>query len=378
MNINFYMPTKVVMMEDCINKNSELIRGFGRKALIVSGAASAKLCGALQDITDALNRMEIEYCIYDKIKCNPSISAVYDGAEFAKTNRADFIIGIGGGSPMDAAKAIALLAAQEIKEEELFSSCYENKALPIIMIPTTAGTGSEVTPYAVLTNDKRMTKTSISTPMIFPKLALLDAKYTNNLPYSITINTALDALSHAIEGMLTVRSSAMSDHIALESINQITEGLKSISSGKNPGCPGQISEAVREKLLYASMMAGMVIAQTGTTAVHSMGYNLTYFKNVEHGRANALLLPSYLRFVAKSDTNIIKCILTAMAMETMDEFEALFLRLLENSESITQKELERFATIAIQAKNLKNSKVTPDKEDIINIYSRSLQISVYS
>lgn len=374
MNINFYMPTRAIMAEECIHKSSELIKIYGKKAIIVTGVSSAKSCGALQDVTDVLSNMEIQYCIYDKIKSNPTISSAYEGAEYAKANQADFVIGIGGGSPMDAAKAIALLAAQDIKEEDLFSSKYENLALPIILIPTTAGTGSEVTPYAILTNDKKMTKTSLSTPLLFPKLALLDAKYTKDLPLTVTINTALDAMSHAIEGMLTVRSSDISDNIALESIKQIAMCLKTITYGKNHSSASHLAFAIREKLLYASMMAGIVIAHTGTTAVHSMGYNLTYFKNIDHGRANALLLPSFLRFVSKSDPVIVKKILFTMGMESMDEFEALFLGLLDGSENITEKELERYATIAIQAKNIKNSRIVPNKEDIIKIYTRSLQI----
>ena len=118
---------------------------------------------------------------------------------------------IGGGSPMDAAKAIALLACQDIPESALFSGEYGTEVLPMVHIPTTAGTGSEVTQYAVLTNDAAQTKTSLASPMLFPKYALLDAKYMSGLSLSTTINTAMDALSHVIEGMLSIRANAMTD-----------------------------------------------------------------------------------------------------------------------------------------------------------------------
>lgn len=374
MNINFYMPTKVIMGEECIGKNAELMKDYGNKALIVTGASSARLCGALSDVINALQSQGIEYELYDRIRSNPTIASVYEGADFAREKRVEFIIGIGGGSPMDAAKAIALLAGQDISEEELFSGNYSDRILPVILIPTTAGTGSEVTPYSILTNDIKQTKTSISSPILFPKLAYLDARYTKSLPMVTTINTALDALSHSIEGMLTVRSGTVSNALAVESISKITHCLISLSPSLSVDMNNKLSIDIREKLLYASMLAGVVIAHTGTTAVHSMGYCLTYFKNVDHGRANGLILPSFLRFVARHDNETVKKVLTAMGVTSLDELEAIFLRLLGDRERITEKELERYTAIAFQAKNVANSKVKPTKEDIENIYTRSLTV----
>jgi alcohol dehydrogenase class IV len=375
MNFNFYMPTRIIMGEDCIRKQAALMKDLGRKALIVTGTSSAAKNGALRDIKEALESQRITYDIYDKIRSNPSIESVYEGAECARRNGSEFVIGIGGGSPMDAAKAIALLAIQNIREEELFSGKYTGGALPIILVPTTAGTGSEVTPYSILTNDIKQTKTSISTPLIFPKIAFLDARYTMTLPMTETINTALDAFSHAIEGMLTKKATEITDNLALESISRITNCIKRLTPVRVNSESNQLSQSIREKLLSGSLMAGIVIAHTGTTAVHSMGYCLTYFKNVEHGRANALLLPSFLRFYAKSDPEPVKKILNASGSASMDEFEAIFLRLLGEREEITQKELERYTTIAAQAKNVLNSKVTPTREDMEYIYTRSLKIS---
>lgn len=374
MEINFYMPTKIIMSEGCIQNNAELWKDYGKKALIVTGGNSAKVCGALQDVILSLQSKGIQFDIYDRIRCNPTIASVYEGAEFAREKRADFIIGIGGGSPMDAAKAIALLAAQEIREEELFLGKYGDRALPIILIPTTAGTGSEVTPYSILTNDLKQTKTSISTPILFPKIAFLDARYTKSLPMLTTIHTALDALSHSIEGMLSVRASSASNALAIESIGRIRQCLGYLSPNTAVDTSNKLSIDIREKLLYASMLAGVVIAHTGTTVVHPMGYCLTYFRNLDHGRANGLILPSFLRFVAKQDAEVVKKILAAAGVTTLDEFEAMFLRLLGDREQITAKELERYTTIAFQAKNVTNSKVIPTKDDIESIYARSLPI----
>jgi alcohol dehydrogenase class IV len=374
MNFNFHMPTRVIMDEDCILKNSFVLKDIGHKALIVTGAKSAKKNGSLQDVTEALRKAGIDFVIYDKVMSNPTVNCVYEGAKYAKENLVDFVIGIGGGSPMDAAKAIALLAVQDKNKEELFSCSFENKVLPLVMVPTTAGTGSEVTPYSILTNDMAQTKTSISTPLIFPKLALLDPNYMKNLSLTVTVNTAMDALSHSIEGMLSVRSTTFSDMIATESIKRITQSLDKIQIGKGITSGSNITMDIREKLLYGSMLAGIVITHTGTSAVHSMGYSLTYFKNIDHGRANALLLPSFLRFVSKNEPLLVKRILLAMEMETTDEFETFFLHLLGEREKLTMDEIERFAGIAIQAKNIVNSRVVPDKEDIIQVYTRSLHL----
>lgn len=170
---------------------------------------------------------------------------------------------------MDAAKAIATLAVQERTDEDIFAGGYEAKALPMAHVPTTAGTGSEVTPYSILTNDARQTKTSISSPAMFPRLAFLDGKYMENLPVASTVNTALDAFSHAVEGMLSRNATPLSDTLAKESLRMLYPLLSKTA--------GTLTLEERDELLYASMLAGMTIAQSGTTAVHGMGYSLTYF-----------------------------------------------------------------------------------------------------
>lgn len=372
MNIKFFTPVRVIMEDDCVTKNSRLFSQFGRKALIVTGKHSAADNGSLQDITDALTTLGIDYTVFDRVMPNPTVDCVYEGASFARENHVDFVIGIGGGSPMDAAKAVALLAKQEIPREELFLNKFEKQALPLVMVPTTAGTGSEVTANSILSSDILKTKRSISDPILFPKLALLDAKYTKHLPVTVTINTALDALSHAVEGMLSVRSNELSNYIAVESIRNIAGCLKLLPYG-NDRKASELATDIREKLLYASMLAGMVIAQTGTTAVHSMGYSLTYFKNIDHGRANALLLPGFLKFIAKNDQELVNQILLPMDMNSIEEFDALFTRLIGEREKITEKELEQFTQLAAKAKSITNSKVVPTKEDIYRLYANGLQ-----
>jgi alcohol dehydrogenase class IV len=368
MEYQYYMPTKVIAGENCIVKNSSVFSSLGTKAILVTGTGSAKKNGSLQDVLEALESVGIESILFDKIMSNPTIDIVYEGAELAKKEKADFVIAIGGGSPMDAGKAIALLASQDIKEEELFSGNYENKVFPMAFVPTTAGTGSEVTPYSILTNDKAQTKTSIASPLLFPKVAFLDARYMMGLGQATTINTAIDALSHAVEGMLSVRATAMSDFYAVESTKILAECLRELRVSSE----SVISLELRERLLHASMLAGIVISHTGTTAVHSMGYSLTYFKDIDHGRANGLLLPSFLEFIKESKPERVEQILSLMNCEDTRAFRSLLEDLLGKKETITEEEIKTYSSIAIKAKNIANGIVIAKEEDLQKIFRESL------
>lgn len=367
----YYMPTRVIMGNDCIAMNSELFITLGKKALIVTGAQSAKRNGAEKDVRTALESVGIPYLVFDKVMSNPTIACVYEGATFAKENRADFIIAIGGGSPMDAGKAIALLASQDIMEGSLFSGNYEKKVLPMAFVPTTAGTGSEVTQYSILTNNKAQTKTSIASDLLFPTIAFLDAKYTEHLGIITTIYTTIDALSHAVEGMLSARASIVSDALAVTSIQMIINCVPDMLQALKSGSKVVFNMKQREQLLQASFLAGMVIAQTGTTAVHSMGYSLTYFKNIEHGRANGLLLGEYLKLVEKVQPDLAGRILETMNFSEAEQFQELLNKLLGEKEEISSEEIRQYSKMAIQTKNIANCVVKPTEEDIITMFALS-------
>lgn len=364
MDLNFYVPTKVIMGTGCVIKQKENMRALGKKAMLVTGRNSAKANGSQADVIQALTDLGIDYVVYDRVMSNPTIDCVYEGAALAKKEQVDFIISIGGGSPMDAGKAIALLAAQELSREDLFSGQYEQKVLPMVHIPTTAGTGSEVTQYAILTNDKAQTKTSMTSAVLFPAIAYCDPTYMKSLSKTVTVNTAIDALSHAVEGMLSKRATILTDALAKESISYIMKNVDSLKTDA-------LSLEQRGELLYASTLAGMVIAHTGTTAVHSMGYSLTYFRDIDHGRANGLLLAKFLDFVKKSDETLVDRILSSMKLSSVEEFSGVLDGLLGEKESISAEEIETFAGIAINAKNILNCTVIPNKKDLIDIYKVS-------
>jgi alcohol dehydrogenase class IV len=358
------MPTRVIMSDGCIAANGGLMRSLGKKALIVTGRSSARVNGAYADVVDALTANGQDFALYDKVMSNPTVACAYAGAAVAVSEKCDFVIAIGGGSPMDAAKGIAVLAVNKVAPSDIFSVNVIN-ALPIAAVPTTAGTGSEVTQYAILTNDAACTKTSISSPELFPRIAFLDAKYTKSLGKDVAINTAVDALSHAVEGMLSARSSPISDALALDGIELISECFEALESGT-------LTDSVREKLLLASTLAGMVIANTGTTAVHAMGYSLTYFHDIDHGRANGLTLGYFLEFVSKTEPGLVENILRAMNKKTVADFQKALDMLLGKHEKITAVQIGTYAEKAFNTKNIGNCKVKPSKEELIIILTKAV------
>ncbi|MBP1736513.1 MAG: iron-containing alcohol dehydrogenase [Oscillospiraceae bacterium] len=363
MKLSFFLPTKILMDDNCIKANAALLASFGKKALIVTGARSAKANGSQSDLEAALTANGQSWTMFDKVMSNPTIDCVYEGAALAKAEGADFVVAIGGGSPMDAAKAISLLACEDISRENLFAGGYKTR-LPLVCIPTTAGTGSEVTQYSILMNDKAQTKTSLSSPVLFPDLALLDSRYMAGLSQTTMINTVIDAFSHSAEGYLSNRANAISDALALEAMGIIGSGFAALSSGT-------ITEALRANLLYASTLGGMVIAHTGTTAVHSMGYSLTYFHNIDHGRANGLLLAEFLKLVEQVRPDRVAPIVMACGLGSVTELASVLDGLLGEKEPITPEEVIKFSGIAIKASNIANCVVIPTEADLQRIYRTS-------
>ena len=365
----YYMPTKIVGGEHCIIDNASLLGGLGKKALIVTGRNSAKKNGSLDDVVKALAANGQAYALFDGVTANPTIECAFEAAYAAKREACDFVAAIGGGSSMDTGKAAAAIAVNPLPADALFTTPFD-KALPVAAVPTTAGTGSEVTQYAILSNDAVQSKSSLASPLLFPRLAFLDARYLLGLNRNTLVNTALDALSHAVEGMLGARASAFTDAAAESGLRAFAECLPALKSGRID------DPAVREKLLRAATLDGMVIANTGTIVVHAMGYSLTYFKNVDHGRANGLLLGAYLRFVQRKEsaagTNCVGRILGALGMKSLDEFEAAIDGLLGEREKLTAAEIEQYAKTAIRAKHIANGAVKPDEADLREVLTRSL------
>lgn len=366
----YYMPTKLYVGENAVKENSTALI-LGNRAMVVTGKSSGAKSGALADVLDVLQNAGIPALVYDKIENNPTIESTAEGGRAAREFGADFLIGIGGGSPLDAAKAIAVYAANEpvpgseFEMQDIFKGKFKNKPLPMAAIPTTAGTGSEVTPYSILTLHSIKNKQSFSSPDVFYKVAFLDGKYTVNLPLQIARNTAIDAICHLVEGYTDTRASAGSDYIALEGLRCIGKYLDKLLNG------GLTTEDATA-LLWAATLGGIVISQTGTTIVHSMGYPLTYYKDIPHGMANGLLLGEYLRRTSKVLPEKINLALSALGFDSVESFAAYLKEVLPCSVSFCAEELHAWTETTIRSKNVAICPFPVTREDEINIYESCL------
>ena len=197
--MNFYMPTQVFQEKNAVKNNGAKIASFGKKALIVTGKSSSKKNHSLQDVIDVLNENATEYVIFDEVPQNPSVELIMKASEFGRNEGADFVIGIGGGSPMDSAKAIALMIQNRDTTEEVLYQNLELRAIPVVEIPTTCGTGSEGNGFAVLTNPENGDKKSLRCNAIVAKVSIVDPDCMKTMPKHVLAAVGFDALCHCME-----------------------------------------------------------------------------------------------------------------------------------------------------------------------------------
>lgn len=312
----FLIPTKVYQESECVQKHWQELCSYGKKCLIVTGAASAAKNGSLADVQQALSRGGVCYEVYSRIEENPSLDTVMDARDMAVRMNADFIVGIGGGSAMDAAKAIALMTKNAEKGVELLYAKGQTwEALPVIAVPTTCGTGSEVTGVSVLTNRQTMKKGSIP-HSIFPVLALADPKYLMYAPAHIINATAVDALAHLVESYLNSNATDYSRMLSETGLKSWKKCKEVLTGSKVPAYEDY------NAMLYTSTLAGMAIAHTKTSVPHALSYTLTCKLGIPHGIACGYFLPGYI-FCAEAETRewILQTIGFHSAMELKDFIE---------------------------------------------------------
>lgn len=360
MEFKFNMPTELYFGRNCLVDNYEKLK-IGSKALIVTGKSGAAKSGALKDVGEALEKCGVDYRIFDRVVNNPDLDNVGEGAFFCKQEKADFIIAVGGGSPMDAAKAIAALAVNDMRAEDLIGGVLKNRPLPAIAVPTTSGTGSEVTPYSILTVPGQQTKMNFYSPYSFPVTAFADPAYTMSMPREVTIDTSFDAFSHLLESYLSKKSTPFNDAVALEGIRAWSE---CIGEMKNDG----LDYVIREKLMYASTVGGIAITHTGTTMIHAMGYSLTFFKGIPHGRANAMLIGEYLKYNYDLCKDKIDRVLEITGFENIDEAAGFFLSGTGETPILDDGECRTYAGLAIKQGSVGSNPRITDEEDIYRMF----------
>ncbi|MEG2044915.1 MAG: iron-containing alcohol dehydrogenase [Clostridia bacterium] len=370
MGFNNYLPTRVISGKDCVLKYN--FTKFGSHAFIVCGKTGAVKSGLLKDLEKTLKSQKIDYYIYDEIEPNPTAVSAHLAGAMAREFSADFIIGAGGGSAMDAAKAAAVFAENEkLTPPQIFTTKITD-ALPIITIGTTAGTGSEVTPYSILTyvaTDECLHKKSVKSPLLYAKICLCDAKYTMSLDWETTVNTALDTLCHAIEGIYSKRCNDMSRMYSLETVRVCWSMLKK-AYWKGVVEKGEISFEIREKLLFASIIGGYVINITGTSYPHTMGYNLTTKKGIPHGKACAVFLSDFVRRMSPFDKESTALLEEAIGEDTLSEFLDAIDNLIGNILVLSDEEARSLAEELADSKALTSAISDITIDDVYLIYRK--------
>jgi alcohol dehydrogenase class IV len=286
-NFTYDLPTRVVFSRGSLGRLGELARDLGRKALVVTGRGFAKRYGFDVRIREELAKLGVRAVFFSEVEPNPSIQTADRCAKVALEEGVDFFVAFGGGSVIDAAKAANVVySLGGSAGDYLWPRSVDEELRPLVAIPTTHGTGSEVTKYSVLMDERKM-KVAISGRGVFPSIAVLDPEVLRYLPRDQSASTGLDALSHAIEAYFSGKSSPFSDVFALEAARIIFRKLP---------CAVEGFLDCREWMLYASMLAGIAINFTGTNIGHGLGYPLTTTLNLPHGFASAIILLSASEF----------------------------------------------------------------------------------
>ena len=292
MNLNSYMPVKLVTGAGCVRASGKELASFGRVCLIVTGRNSARACGALQDVTVTLEANGQKWLVFDGISQNPRLTECMAAAEMGIEAGADFVLGIGGGSALDAAKCIAVLAANPgLTQAQLYGFDWPKAPLKIVAVGTTAGTGSEVTKVSVITTpDGR--KKSFHHPAIFPVLSLGNPQYTMSLPPMVTRSTMVDVLAHCAESFFSRSANHISRCYAVEGIRLLLPVFRKMAE---QGCD-DLDYDTREQLYCASIYGGLAINVTGTCFPHTMGYLLTESFGIPHGTACAVFQKDFYEY----------------------------------------------------------------------------------
>lgn len=363
MNFNINLPTRIVSGRGCLKENAAGLV-LGQRAFIVCGSHGAAASGALTDVLSVLDNAGVEYLIFDRVTENPPLATCFDGGEAAHAFGADFVIGIGGGSSLDSAKAIAAFAANPgIEPEQLFDAASVKAVLPLALIPTTAGTGSEANPYAVMTLPGGVRKRSFNHPGAWARIAFLDPAYTDSLPHRATVSCALDAFAHGLESYLSPKSTELSAMMAMYAMRGIWDVLTRY--------PENFDAEMRETLLYCSCAAGIAISVTGTGFPHPLGYPLTLIDGIPHGAACAIFEGDYIEYNERTEEGQAKMHRIYEELHTTSRIMREYLPALSEVElSLSSDEIVERVELICNAKNYSNSPYVITKDEMIEIYSK--------
>lgn len=288
-DFGYYLPVNIVFGCGKAGEIGKYAKPYGKKALIVTGKSSAKKSGLYDKVSAALSAEGIDSVLYDKVTANPLTVTAEEGAGFAKANGCDMVVAIGGGSIMDCAKGIAFLCENEGDiSDYIYGRRKSDRALPLILLPTTCGTGSEGNGFAVLTNPDNQDKKSLRCSAIIAKVSIVDPECMMTMPKKVLASVSFDALCHCMEAYTSRISQPFTDALALYAISLIADNLVNVYTGRDE------SKEAWEKLTVASTIGGMVINTAGVTLAHGMEHPASGLKNIVHGQGLAALTPAVI------------------------------------------------------------------------------------
>lgn len=285
---HFVIPNHTFVGTNVLGEAAPLLKKMGNKAFIVTGRHVA-VSDMMKQLTTLLDENGIDCVIFDGITGEPTDTMIEKGVEMLKSSGCDFIIGIGGGSPLDSAKAIAAMAVNEGSIADYNGKEITGEILPLVAIPTTAGTGSEATKFTVITDSEKGIKMLLKGDVLVPKLAIVDSSFTVGAPKSVTSATGLDALTHAVEAYTSRKAFSMTDTLAVSAVKRIMKYLP--IAYREPD-----NSLAREQMSIAALEAGICINNSSVTIVHGMSRPIGALFHVPHGMSNAMLLKECLSF----------------------------------------------------------------------------------
>lgn len=285
---HFVIPNHTVVGTNVLGEAAPLLKKMGNKAFIVTGRHVA-VSDMMKQLTALLDENGIGCVIFDGITGEPTDTMIENGVEMLKSSGCDFIIGIGGGSPLDSAKAIAAMAVNEGSISDYNGKEITGEILPLAAVPTTAGTGSEATKFTVITDSEKGIKMLLKGDVLVPKLAIVDSSFTVGAPKSVTSATGLDALTHAVEAYTSRKAFSMTDTLAVSAVKRIMKYLP--IAYREPD-----NSLAREQMSIAALEAGICINNSSVTIVHGMSRPIGALFHVPHGMSNAMLLKECLSF----------------------------------------------------------------------------------
>ena len=314
------VPCTIVCEAGALEGNSGLLAHYGRKALIVTGPHVSR-SEAMQRLTAALDRDEVEYEIFNGINSEPTDNMVKAGAAAYHNANCDFCIGLGGGSPIDAAKAIAVMTASDEEISSYMGREIDITVPPIVACPTTAGTGSEATRFTIITDTQRGIKMLLKGDTLLPQLAIVDYTLGIGAPRSVVIGSGLDALTHAIEAYISIKAMPETDILAARAVQSIIRHLPEVlQNGDN--------KTARQKMAQAALDAGICINNSSVTVIHGMSRPIGAMFHVPHGLSNAMLLPTCLADMADAAAQRFAALARNAGFATADDTDAEAARIL--------------------------------------------------